>query len=344
MIKSLVLIAVFLVLLPFLLGLLYTKFIENDKNNILLQIVAGYVMMFGIFEIVALPLVFMRKSLTMLVMVYGGILLLLAVVSLLLNYKRILVIFSESFRSVRKFTLCIWVQLGVIAAQMLVYVRYQYSNADDAFFVAAATTSIATDSILAYSPYTGVAYETLPSRYVLSPFYVFNAVVSRVTDTHPAIMAHMIFMLLFLLLAYAVYALIGRALFEKNMEKTGYFLLLISFLNLFAAYSERTSGVVLQIRLWQGKALLASVLLPLAVYLAIRIFLQKGKVADYVLLFLLMSACCMVSSMGIMLGAIMTGIFGILFAIKNKSVRLLICAALCCLPNLICACLYLVIR
>lgn len=51
MVKSLILIAVFLGLLPFLLGLLYTRFIEEEKENLLLQMAAGYIIMFGTFEI-----------------------------------------------------------------------------------------------------------------------------------------------------------------------------------------------------------------------------------------------------------------------------------------------------
>lgn len=338
------LIAVFLGLLPFLLGLLYTRFVEEEKDNILLHMTAGYVIMFGLFEIVALPLVWLRQSLTLLMGIYGGILILLAGISLVLNWKRLFGILKGTFQAVRRFTLCVWAELVLILGQVVFYIQYQYSNADDAFYVAAATTSIATNSIFAYNPYTGTLYDKLPSRYVLSPFYAFNAVVSKATDTHPAIMAHMMFMILFLLVAYAVYGLIGRALFSQDMEKTGYFMLLLSCMNIFAAYSERTSGLFLLIRLWQGKAVLAGILLPFILYLAIRIFMMEGKRADWVLLFLLMSGCCMVSSMGIMLGAIMLGVLGILFAWKNKSLRVLIYAAICCLPNLLCAGIYLVIK
>ncbi len=344
MIKSMALIAVFLGLLPFLLGLLYTKFVEEEKDNLLLQMAAGYVMMFGVFEIVALPLIWLKQPLSLLTGIYGGILLAAAVLSLVLNIRRIPGILLGAVRVLRQFTLCIWAQLVLIAGQVFVYIRYQYTNADDAFFVASAATSLATNTIFAYNPYTGTAYEKLPSRYVLSPFYAFNAVASKVTDSHPAIMAHMVFMILFLLLAYAVYTLIGRALFSGNIEKTGYFLVVLSGLNLFAAYSERTSGLFLLIRLWQGKAILAGILLPLLLYLAIRIFMLEGKRADWFLMLLLMCACCMVSSMGIMLGAIMLGILGILFAWKHKSSRLLFYTVLCCLPNLLCAGIYLVIK
>lgn len=344
MIKSVALIAVFMGVIPFLLGLLYTRFAEAEKNNLLLHVAAGYVLMFGIFEILALPLIWQRQPLSLLVNLYAGILLAGSAASLALNWRRLPEVFGNALSAVRKFTFCIWAQLALIAGQIFVYARYQYANADDSFFVAAASTALSTNTIFAYNPYTGAAYKSLPSRYVLSPFYAFTAAVSRLTDTHPAILAHSVFMILFLLLAYAVYALIGRALFGRDMEKLGYFMILASALNIFAAYSERTSGVFLLIRLWQGKALLAGVLLPMVFYMALRIFMQEGGRADFFLMFVLMCACCMASSMGVMLGAVMLGIIGILFAWRNKSVRVLLYAFLCCLPNVFCASVYLLIR
>ncbi len=355
MIKSVVLAGIFMGALPFLLGLLYTRFVEKEQDNILMHMAAGYVIMFGVFEILTLPLIFMGQSLSLLTGIYGGIMGAACIASLVLNYKRIPGIICKTVFAVKSFTLCIWAQLLLIAGQILVYMRYQYTNSDDAFFVASATTSLATNTIFAYNPYTGAAYAKLPSRYVLSPFYAFTAVMSKLTEIHPAIVAHTVFMIVFLLLAYAVYALIGRALLSYNMEKVGYFMVVLSALNIFAAYSERTSSLFLLIRLWQGKAILAGILLPMVLYLAIRLFLsekapdedcahQPGRRADWLLLFLLMSACCMVSSMGIILGAIMLGIFGMLFAWRQKSFRLLIYSALCCVPNLLCAGIYLVIR
>lgn len=351
MIKSIALIAVFMGALPFLLGLFYTGFLsgeDKERNNILLHMAAGYMIMFGLFELVALPLSFMRQSLSLLTGVYGGVLILIALVSLAMNYRRIPRVAAQMFCSVKNFTLCIWAQLALIVMQIFVYMRYQYVNSDDSFFVASATTSLATDTIFAYNPYTGAEYAKLPTRYVLSPFYAFTATVGKVTKTHPAIVAHLVFMILFLLLAYAVYALVGRALFVYDMEKTGYFLILASGLHMFSAYSERTSGLFLLIRLWQGKAILAGILLPMILYMALRIYFKPCKTeesrADWILLFFLMSACCMVSSMGVMLGAVMLGILALYFAFRQKNARRLCYAVLCCLPNLLCAGIYLVIK
>lgn len=340
----LILIAVVLGVVPFLLGMWYTRFVEEEKNSLCLNMAAGYVMAFALFEILALPLVFQRSSLTLLVRLYAGVTGGLAAASLVCNGKRILAVIRETWNTVRHFTWTIWLQLVFILGQIGFYLRYQHTDADDAFYVAAATTARATDTILSYSPYTGTAYRHLPSRYVLSPFYAFTATVSRLTGVHPATVAHTVFMIVFLLLAYAVYAQLGRLLFSEDSQKTGYFLLLLTALLVFSGYSERTAGMFLLVRLWQGKAVLAGILLPFGWYLAMRIFQREGKSADWLLLAALMCACCLVSSMGIMLGAIMLGIVGIVFAIYNKSLRILLYSLLCCLPNLICAGIYFVIR
>ncbi len=346
MIKTLILLAVFMLLLPFLLGMLATYFLEEEKNNILMNLVSGYIIALGLFEITALPLIAVHQSLSLLMAVYGGILLILALVSLCLNFKRIGRVVLESVSAVSGFPLVIWGQILVILAQVLFYVRYQYTNADDSFFVASAATSVSTNTIFSYNPYTGELYKHLPSRYVLSPFHAFIAVVSKVVDNHPAIIAHSVFMIWFLFIAYMVYALIGRKLFAGNMEKTGYFLLVLSLLNIFSGYSERTGGLFLLIRLWQGKAILAGILLPLVLYMGMRIFAKEGKTPpmEWLLLFFLMCACCMVSSMGIILGAIMLGILGILIFFWKRNIRFLLYAFLCCMPNLICAGAYLMIR
>lgn len=333
--------------LPFLLGLLITRFMEEEKNNILWNIVAGYILAFGLFELIVLPLIALRKSLSLLIGIYGGILIFAAVVSVCLNFKRFSVIFQETIAAIRRFTWVIWAQFLLILGQIWIYVRFGYVDADDSFYVASAATSIATNTIFQYNPYTGELYESLPSRYVLSPFYAFIATVGKAVDNHPAIIAHSVFMILFLIVSYMVYWLIGKKLFAGDFEKTGYFLMIVSLLNIFSGYSEHTSGLFLLIRVWQGKAFLAGILLPLVLYLSMRLFFMEEKKEywpEWVLLLFLMSACCMVSSMGVILGAIALGISGILFAFRKKSLRILIYTVLCCIPNIICAGIYLVIR
>ncbi len=80
MIKSMALIAVVLGVVPFLLGLLFTRFVEEEKNNLLLHMASGYMIMFGLFEVIALPLIWQRQSLSLLIGIYGSMLIVLSVV------------------------------------------------------------------------------------------------------------------------------------------------------------------------------------------------------------------------------------------------------------------------
>ena len=63
----------------------------------------------------------------------------------------------------------------LIVVQMYAGIFYTHIDDDDAFYVATASTTLETDTVFQYNAYTGDEYESLPSRYVLSPFPIFEA-------------------------------------------------------------------------------------------------------------------------------------------------------------------------
>ena len=64
----------------------------------------------------------------------------------------------------------------LIVVQMYAGIFYTHIDDDDAFYVATASTTLETDTVFQYNAYTGDEYESLPSRYVLSPFPIFEVV------------------------------------------------------------------------------------------------------------------------------------------------------------------------
>ena len=65
-----------------------------------------------------------------------------------------------------------WIAAVLIIFQLAVASFLAHMDADDAFYVATATTSVHTDTIFSINPYTGYAYAHLPSRYVLSADFI----------------------------------------------------------------------------------------------------------------------------------------------------------------------------
>ena len=137
--------------------------------------------------------------------------------------------------------------------------------------------------------------------------------------------------------------LIGRRLFQGDMKSTGMFLCFLSLIHIFSYYSVYTQGTFMLIRIWQGKAVLAALLLPAVFYFGMRVFQGESKSGDWMGLLLLMVSCSLVSSMGIMLAPVMLGIFGILYGLLKKQWKRLGLAVLCTLPCLVCAAVYIVL-
>ena len=253
-----------LILVPVAVGRL--PFVKRRQPLLAERFVSGYLILFSIMELLTLPMTFLKTPLHVLVISYGIIALLLAAGGIFATVKqrdkiRIKDIFGTE-------NIYLWAVMLLILAQIAMCVFLAHMDADDAFYVAQATTDVQTDTIFEVIPYTGLKYYGLPSRYVLSPFPVFLAVVSQLSmGLHPAIMAHMIFPAVFLLAVYCVQYLLGKKWFADDRRGQGMYLFLVACIASFSAYSVYNAGSFQMVRLWQGKAVLASVFLPLLFYL-----------------------------------------------------------------------------
>lgn len=324
-----------------LLGMLYTRW-QEEENGIALNFVAGLFLTFAIFEILVIPCIFSYQKFHIFAGLYGSLLVLLCSCSLILNRKKLKEFFGKSRECKgKKIPVIFVVVLFLIVFEMFMYVHFAHVDDDDAFYVATAVTTLEEDSMFLIDPYSGEPYDSFPTRYVLSPFPIWNAFMSKVFRIHPTIFAHMVLPVLMIAAAFFVYYLIGMRLFQQDLKKTGYFLLFCTMIQMFSAYTRHPQGMVYLVRIWQGKAILASVLLPACFYLAMRLFWEKAGIRDWLLCFILMCSCCMVSSMGIILGAISMGLFGIWGAFSKRKFREAAFTALCCIPNVILAIFYL---
>lgn len=333
-----------LMVVPEIVGMLYTGFLPEERNGIAINWGAGFIILWGLFEIIVLPLIYLKKSLNLLCMVYGGIIVLCMIVGVVRSRERIIPMVKQSISSIRSKALIGWGNVLLILGQVYIYLRYMHIDDDDAFYVGAAATAVSTNTIFSIDPYTGMEFAKLPSRYVLSPFFSFIAFLSRISGVHPAVVTHLVLAGILIVLSYTIYALVGRKLFPDSSKLSEYFLFFVILIILFSGYTVYTQGMFTLVRIWQGKAVFCAVLVPMISYIMLHLASGRAFVADWCFLFLLMCACCLVSSMGIMLGAIMLGIFGILHVIRDRDFKKFFCTALCCLPNIVCAGLYLVIH
>lgn len=111
----------------------------------------------------------------------------------------------------------------------------------------------------------------------------------------------------------------------------------------FCGYSVYNSEIFTMGRIWQGKAVLAGVFLPFLFLLCMEIFMQEKPEYPWSLVFLANGACCLFSSMGIMLAPLLMGVFALLSLVKFRDGRRFLKSVVCCLPSLILGVVYILV-
>lgn len=324
---------------PASVGLLFTGRKQLKISELFLH---GYILLFAVMEILVLPMILLKMPFHILTSVYGILAAGFAAGGLLLWKKK-----NSSknlLGNMERPSIYFWMAVLVIVLQVLMCAAMAHMDADDCFYVAAATTDVHTDSIFAVDPYTGCEYRVLPRRYVLSPFPVFLAVASRLSGgMHPAVMAHMVFPVIFLPMAYMVQYCLAEKMFSGERKAKDIYLLLTACICSFSGYSVYNTGNFQMVRIWQGKAVLASVLLPYLLYLCISIFLGEKRKNSWTALFLTNISCCLLSSMGIILAPLMTGCFLAVSFVMQREWKTAAKGLLCCLPSIVLGVAYILI-
>lgn len=339
--KGIMLILLFGVI-PEFVGLLMTSCLKKEKS-IFLNYIYGILSEFAVLQILAIPMIFTKCKFSTMANTWFCIIIGLTIISLILNIKKIKEILKSNIEEIKKLPIITILVVILVGFQTFMLTRYAHIDDDDAFYVATATVTIQKDTMYLSCSEDGGYYGGFPARYVLSPFPMYTSVISYFSKIHPAIVAHTIFPLVFIPIAYIVYGLLASKLFNKDKKSIMTFLTILSFVYIFGNYSIRSNFTFLLFRIWQGKAILANIILPFIWYTYLEC-MENNKLINWISLFLVALSACLVSSMSIVLIPMTVVLLGFVFSIKEKKISNLIKSFATICPCLIYATIYLFIR
>lgn len=292
---------------PVFAGMLFYK----SRYTLINAYIYGWMLMLAAFEVLAVPMVFLKASLRELTVAW---VILIAFFGILGLYRG-----RKALPEWRNAKLYLDFQKGIFfllcTVQILLVIVLQHSDADDNYFIGIANTSLSTNTLLRYDAYTGQLADSLPLRYAFSPFPLFWASVSKITGIHPAILAHTIFPVILISLAYLIIYNMGFQIF-KDLQKSLLFCNIMAVLVFFGNYSIYTVSSFMLFRIWQGKAIVASVILPLLVVWLMNEDVRGIK--EFLMLLVIVLAGCGVSSMGIVLQLLLLFSYGVVLIIRKK--------------------------
>lgn len=339
---------ILLIIVPEILGLLVTRFMKD--KSIFLNLLVGYFLEFGVLQIIAVPMIFLKLKYLSLVYTWFSLIIIMFIISLILNFKDIkakITDFVKNFDFKKVFVksnIIVFIAVFLIFVQLIASIILTHNDGDDAFYIGTAVTSIYNNNMYRVSPENGYYYGKMPARYMLSPFPMYIAIISSIVNTSPLIIAHTILQPIFILLTYCIYAIIAERLFEKDKKDVSLFLIFLSIVFIFGNVSRRTNFTVLFLRMWQGKAILANIILP-SLWLAFSYCAkEKDKFVDWIFVFLIILSACLTSEMGLAVAPLALMMLAFVFSIKDKKIDYIWKSLICTIPCIVYLVIYILIK
>jgi len=346
--------AIWLVLVPFLVGILPSHLVQKTNKRLSTVYLCGWLLMVSVFQVVATFFVVKMYTLTSLTLVYSIIVAVLVVVSVAFGIFGLVKSGSKTFfqppliRSLRKIDLFTWIFFYcIVVAQVIFSVMVATPNGDDAFYVATAVVADHTDRLFTISPYVGFT-EDLHMRHALAEFSIFYAFLARCSGVHATIIAHTVMPLVLIPITYMIYYRVAANLFDDNRSKVPVFMGLIALIQMFGATSVYTNEIFFLTRTWQGKSMLANIAIPAVFLMVLKIAkeseskrkIRKKLLGYYLVLFMINLVGAFASSLGLLLLSMMEEILLLCVAVRNRNYRIILLSFFSIIPCLVYICMY----
>ena len=336
-------------LVPICIGSISTEHVDVGQNSMAFRWVSGLLFMWAGFQMICVPLVLTEgvgeTHFPLVVLWYSFFLVLMSGSGLLLYWKGSRKILKVVFERTNKERALLVGAIFLIGVQILLSIVLVYADGDDAYYVAVSTITESSDTMYKISPYS-VGQLELDERHSLAPFPIWIAYLSRISGLNAALVAHSVVAPVLIGMTYAIFYLMGKELFGKNREKLLFFLNVMALLVLFGDYSSYTAENFMLARSRQGKASLGNILIPLFFYLVLLLLnrIRDLKKIEWMLWVMLACAVCAASlctTLGSFLACLLLAVVGVCAGISFKRVDIVWKMALCCVPAVFFAGLYL---
>lgn len=332
-------------LMPCLVGLGVSRILKIDERTVLKSFVIGNISIWALFQIITVPLVLTKGSFTMVIVL----------VNLVLFGICTWVIYDELFLKKRKnlhwkkwvkrlpyVSFSEMVSLSVmeimLVTLMFAIIFLQHTDADDSRFVVNAVEMVRTDRLLLTDPITGQELETWIGELVkdvTSPWAAYIAYCAKMTGISVVITAHSVLPVSLILCSMTVFWLTSKEFFKEDITNRSIFMCFVILLNVYGYFSRNSAEVVRLIRIWQGKASVAGIAIPAMFLICMWLYENEKKYGYYMLLLFLNLGMCLMSGMGIIIGAIMLGSTGGIYGIVKKKAWMSIIMWGMCIPNVL---------
>lgn len=358
MILSICKLILILIIVPYLVGMVPVFFLDRSKRRRATVYVSGIIAMLALFQLICVPVIIAAPANFKLVVgIYSSVLAVLAVTGIVLKIVDIKVLGGELLfkpgtdslhASHTREEIVMWaIAIVLIIFQMVMFIFTQSFDGDDAYYVVQSLLTTETDTMYSIKPYTGLS-TSIDLRHALASMPMWIAYIARVSGIHSTIVAHSIMGLLFIPVLYMIYYQCGVILLGNDRKRIPIFMIFVSIMYIFGNVSIYTDATFMLTRTWQGKAILANIVIAAITWLLLAIYetdnLDKElRLGYWITLFLVNIVAAMCSTASVFLAAMLIGMSGLIMSILKKDIQVILRLLITCVPLVAYAAMYILI-
>ena len=357
MFGQIIMLILLLVIVPLCVGMIPVNLIERQHRSLGVTYIAGFLTTLALFQVIAVPIVIWHdRGFRVVVPLFSVLTILLGMVGIFMTWrssrKESFFDTGEMLQFVRFFGKTeegiLWLfAILLIGFQMFMAFTLTSFDGDDAYYVVQSVLADETDTLYRILPYTGLS-TSLDLRHSLAVFPIWIAYIARMSGVHSTIVAHSVLPLVLIPVTYWIYLEIGKKIFKRELHKLPVFIIFISIMQIFGNVSIYTGSTFFLTRTWQGKSLLANVVLPAIIWLILWIFdnenyEKENRVGLWVLLVITNFVAALSSTASVFLVAMLIGTTGLVMGIKEKDIQIPLRLMISCIPLVIYGTMFLLL-
>lgn len=256
------------------MGMLVMNRVES--KSVSLTLILGFFVYFTLFQVIALLFKVRLAPLSYLSITWSVVIVAISIVAVIRCRQAMAELLGRFWHYVtgqQRWALLLMV-LGTIAVFIFINRNmYQIAQYDAGYYLGLSTSSVYTNTIEQYDPYTGTILKQLSSFYLLNTYTIHSAVIAQICGLHPLLMSKMVMTFLVVLLFELIQYKTGQALLGTDGAKCALYLFLVN-LTLLMSYGISGVSHYFAYRAYEGKTICAIVFLP-AIFLAFVRMLQS---------------------------------------------------------------------
>lgn len=320
-------------------SLLTTK--KDGFRDPVLSMACGFFAYYSLFALFALPVMFTYRPLSLLTKCWVSFVILVVTLSVVLKGKSMYAELSNICAAVKSHKIASIVIALTILIQILCIVFSYDFTLDAAYYVANVSTSVDTNMINVYDPFTGAWQDHFELRYAFATYTINDAVVCQLTGIPALVQTKVIMAATVGLLVDFVYLGISRTLVKDDVQRLTIMMVCVVWIN-YTFITIYTASNFLMTRTYEGKAIVGNLTLVLILWMFIKMVEDKIPYLYWIMLFMVCLGSTTITSSANMLVPAELSVLFVPYIIKNRKWSFIWKYIIMMVPGLVMLLLYVV--